>query len=146
MSAQTAFSMGNYSLAAASGEADDWRTWAAWGLLGRTERALSGLAGFQNPEARFYEAVAIWIGGDDERAAAALADLPGAHASNLRDLLARPHINVLAMLPGNRHGPHVHLLGAAADSRFHLSNISVHPDDLPVRPYAAINDYVASAG
>jgi hypothetical protein len=141
-----AFSVGDYSTAARNGSPDDWRTWAAWGLLGRADRALDGLRRFDDPQARFYEATALWIDGDDEQAARLLRGQEEPHARNLLTLIERPVINVLAMMPGNRHGPHVHLLGAQADSRFRLNNISIHPDDLRIRPYAAVDDYVAAVG
>lgn len=142
---QHPFEHGNHSLAAREGSLDDWRTWAAWGLIGRADKALDGLARFDCPEARFHEAVALWIDGDDAAAAGRLAGLPGAHARALRALIEKPCIEVLAMLPANRHGPHVHLHGAAADSKFRIRNISTHPDDLPVRPYASIHDYLDAA-
>ncbi|HEY0838517.1 MAG TPA: hypothetical protein VGE72_31720 [Azospirillum sp.] len=143
--AEHPFTRGAYSLAAATGAADDWRTHAAWGLIGRADKALSGLARFDGPLPRFYEAVSLWIDGDDDGAARLLARLPGAHAAALLALIEKPHIAVLGMLPANRHGPHVHLTGAVADPRFRVTNISTHRDDRPIRPYASIHDYVDTA-
>lgn len=146
MSGAAAFARGDYHRVVMEGHPDDWRTHAAAGLIGLTEKALAGLAGARAPEARYYRAVALWIGGDDAAALAELRGLEGAAPARLAALIAKPVIRVLAMLPANRHGPHVHLTGAAADPRFAVANISTHADDLPLRPYAGIADYADPAG
>lgn len=138
------FARGDYATAARKGGADEWQTYAALGLVGKTREALEGLARFDHAEAAFYAAAARWIGGGEDDAVAALLErLPGEHARNLLALLRKPRIDVLAQWPWRREGCSDLLTGAAADPRFHVTNISFHPGDLPNKPYADVRDYCA---
>lgn len=135
------FARGDYATVARTGGKQEWQTYAALGLIGKTREAVEGLARFDHPEAAFYSAVAHWIGGEDEVAARLLEPIHTAHAQNLLALLRKPHINVLAQWSWIRCGCADLLAGAVADPRFRVANISFHPDDLPNKPYANIHDY-----
>ncbi|HSB68397.1 MAG TPA: hypothetical protein VLT62_03570, partial [Candidatus Methylomirabilis sp.] len=123
------FACGNYTAVAMQGGRDEWRTYAALGLIGRTEAAIQGLHRWTHPEARFYSAVASWIGGDDAAAAGGLEGLSAPHAQNLLALIHQPRIHVLAQLPWFRSGPQDLLRGAARDDKFSVRNVSFHPED-----------------
>jgi len=138
----TLFAAGNYTEVALAGPRDRWEFFAALGLIGRTEEALAGLERCNDQQARFYSAVASWVAGDEDRATRLLQAIPTAHAQNLLALIKKPRIEVLAQLPWVRNGPsgmigHVH-----GDSKFRVSNISFHPDDLPNEPYADVFKFV----
>ncbi len=135
------FERGDYATAAMKGGEDEWQTYAALGLVGKTRPAVEGLAHFDHPEAAFYAAVARWIGGEDDAAAKLLERIPTEHARNLLALLRKPCIDVLAQFPWRRDGCADLLTGSAADPRFRVRNISFHPDDLPNKPYADIRAY-----
>ena len=107
------FEAGNYTLVALRGASEEWQTHAALGLVGKTREALEGLTRFDHPEARFYSAVARWLGGDEDGAARALEPIATEHARNLLALIRKPRIAVLAQLPWWRGGPQ-NLLGGAA--------------------------------
>jgi len=127
------------------GGEQEWQTYAALGLVGKTREAVQGLARFDHQEAAFYSAVAQWIGGEDDAAADHLQAIDTPHARNLLALLRKPQIEVLAQWPWRREGCSDLLIGAAADARFRVRNISFHPDDLPNKPYADIHDYLAGS-
>ena len=139
------FDAGNYAKVAERGPDDDWRTFAAWGLVGDTERALAGLGAFDCPEARFYGAVARWMDGDEDAAARELEGLSDPHAQNLLALIRKPRITILAQLPTNDAGPHVLLTGGRKDPKFRIRNISFHPGfhvgDLRNRAYADVHSF-----
>jgi hypothetical protein len=135
------FARGDYATAAMRGGKQEWQTYAALGLIGKTREAVEGLARFDHQDAAFYSAVARWIGGDDEAAADRLQTIATPHARNLLALLRKPQIEVLAQWPWRRDGCTDLLTGAAADARFRVTNISFHPDDLPNKPYADIHNY-----
>src|SRR5579875_2891824 len=139
------FAQGDYATVARTGGRQEWRTYAALGLIGKTHEAVEGLARFDHPEAVFYSAVAHWIGGEDETAIRILENIPTAHERNLLALLRKPRINVLAQWSWLRCGCANLLAGAAADPRFQVANISFHPDDLPNRPYGNIHDYYSAS-
>ena len=132
------FAAGNYAEVALRGDRDRWETHAALGLVGRTADAIAGLEGFEHQQARFYSAVASWIGGDDQRAERLLAGVPTEHAQNLRTLIARPQIVVLAQLPWNRSGPSDLVSFVEADPKFKVLNHTFHMDDLGNEPYADV--------
>jgi hypothetical protein len=138
------FDRGDYVTVARKGGAEEWQTYAALGLIGKTQEALEGLARFPHPEPDFYTAVTRWIGGEDDAVPALLERIPTEHARNLLTLLRKPQIEVLAQWPWRRDGCSDLLRGAAADARFRVRNISFHPDDLPNKPYADVRDYCAS--
>jgi hypothetical protein len=141
-SAADLFSRGNYATLARCGPRDDWRTYAALGLIGKTEEAIEGLARFGDEETAFYAAVARWIGGgEDDAIPGLLQPLQHPHAQNLLTLVRKPRIEVLAQLPAVRMGCSDLLSGATHDPRFVVRNISFHPDDLPNRPYADIHQF-----
>jgi hypothetical protein len=123
------------------GGEQEWQTYAALGLVGKTGEALEGLARFDHPEAAFYSAVARWIGGEDDRVAGLLEPINTPHAQNLLALLRKPRIEVLAQWPWTRDGCSDLLTGSAADARFRVTNIGFHADDLPNKPYADVHDY-----
>lgn len=137
-SAAELFAVGNYVEAARSGEATAWQTWAAMGLVGRTAEALAGLEGFSDPAARLHTGVALWIDGRDGDAEAALQGVDHPHARALLDLVRRERIEVLAQLDPTRKGPRNLLTGMRSDEKFHVLNLSFHPEDLPNRPYLDI--------
>jgi tetratricopeptide (TPR) repeat protein len=139
------FARGDYATVARTGGEQEWQTYAALGLIGKTREAVQGLARFDHPEAAFYSAVAHWIGGEDEAAVRLLGPIRTAHAQNLLALLRKPRINVLAQWSWARCGCADLLAGAAADPRFHVANISFHPDDLPNKPYGNIHDYYSAS-
>jgi len=118
-----------------------WEVYAAQALIGLPEQAIEPLGRFDEPQARFFQAAACWIAGDTGAARALCRGLETSVGVGLAELSSRDRINVLCQLPANRHGPHVHLIGAAADPLFQISNISHHHDDLPLRPGASIWDY-----
>lgn len=139
------FDEGNYAAVLLKNREEDWRTHAARALLGDSAAALSGLARFSHPAARFYEAAAYWMEGDEKTAVAILSALDAPHARNLLRLIRRPRLQVLSLLPSPGHGPHVLLSGAAYDPKFVLTNIGYGPEDRPARPEADIFDYVDPA-
>ena len=98
------FARGDYHAVAATGPADRWETHAALALCGNITPALEALRGFDCAEARFYEGVAHWLAGDEDAAMRRLENCEGAHARNLRALIAKPQISVLAQLPWIRAG------------------------------------------
>jgi hypothetical protein len=138
------FAQGDYATVAREGGKDEWQTYAALGLIGKTREAVEGLPRFDHPEAEFYSAVARWIAGEDDEAARQLELIRGSHAQNLLALLRKPCIDVLAQWSWRRFGCSDLLSGVMADPRFHVRNISFHPDDLPNKPYANIHDYCPS--
>src|SRR5262249_49258044 len=140
-STQELFRGGNYATVAMRGSREDWRTFAALGLIGKTEEALAGLARASDPEAVFYSAVTSWIGGDGERAAALLETLSTAHARRLLALIRKPCVEVLAQLPSLAGGCADLLSGAAQDPAFPVRNLGFRPGDLPNEPYADIHRY-----
>lgn len=136
------FQVGNYAAAARSGSLEEWQTYAAWGLIGKTSEAIAGLNRFSHlPEVAFYLAVTHWIGGDDDRAAQLLEKIPTPHAQNLLALIRQPQIQVLAQLPWTRQGSSNLLTAIDRDRKFKVKNISFHPEDLPNRPYADIHQF-----
>jgi hypothetical protein len=136
------FQGGNYAAAARSGSPEQWQTYAACGLIGKTAEAIAGLNRFSHlPEAVFYLAVTNWIGGDEEQAARLLEKIPTPHAQNLLALIRQPQIEVLAQLPWTREGSSDLLTAIDRDSKFKVKNISFHPEDLPNRPYADIHQF-----
>jgi hypothetical protein len=140
------FARGDYATVARKGGEQDWQKYAALGLIGKTRQALEGLARFNHPEADFYAAVARWIGGEDDAVPGLLECIPTEHARNLLALLRKPQIEVLAQWPWRREGCSDLLGGAAADARFHVANVSFHPDDLANKPYADVRDYCGTRG
>ena len=141
------FANGNYTVAARDGDLDAWQTWAARGVCGLKDAALAGLERFAEPEARFYEAVTHWIDGDDDSAARILetfrdSDAPCAqHARNLLAMVRKPQLHVLAQFPWTRRAPFDLLTKGQSDGRFHIDNISFHPDDLANMPQADVHRY-----
>lgn len=136
VSGPLAFELGNYTTTALLGSPDEWQTFAALGLVGRTDRALPGLSRFDHlEEARFYRGVAAWIGGDD---AAALQDLlplvEHAHAQRLAQLIQKPQIHVLTQWPSKYALASFTLAAIDADPHFRLSNLGFNEGDLQNRP------------
>lgn len=132
------FSAGNYTTVAMTGSLDQWQTYAAMGLIGKTQVGIEGLSRFSHLEARFYLAVAYWIDGDEAAAVRILERIPTPHAQNLLALIRKPQIRILAQLPWTRKPPHDLLTAAEKDKKFKVQNISFHQDDLSNEPYADI--------
>jgi hypothetical protein len=126
---RTAFENGNFTQVILKGSPEQWQWHAALGLIGRTDEALVGLSRFRNPEARFYEGVALWMAGDELEAKRVLAKVPTAHAQQLLSLISKPSIRVLSMLPSDSFGPHLTLRGALTDPKFDICNCT-SADDL----------------
>ncbi|NER39838.1 MAG: hypothetical protein F6J93_38885 [Oscillatoria sp. SIO1A7] len=135
------FARGNYSAVAMAGHSDKWQTYAALGLIGKTEMAIKGLSQFDCQEARFYSAVASWINADESTAINILETIPTPHAQNLLKLIRKTKISVLAQLPWLRGGPQDLLTGAAKDPKFDIRNISFHPQDIRNKPNADIHQF-----
>ena len=135
------FAAGDYAAVGMAGDTDHWQTFAAWGILGKTQSALEGLRQWDTPESRFYQAVACWIAGDDDQAKHRLSTLADPHAQNLLALLNKPKIHVLSHLAADRQPPWDVLTSVARDAKFELRNISFHPDDLPNAPYADVRRF-----
>lgn len=135
------FDAGNYAASAMTGSQQDWRTFAAHGLVGNTRSAVQGLARFDDPEARFYLAVARWIDGDEAAAVQELEKVQTPHAQNLLRLIRQPKINILAQLRWDRMAQWDLLTAASGDKKFAIRNVSYHPNDLPNRPYADVHSF-----
>lgn len=136
------FRKGNYARVAIKGTDEDWETYAAFGLIGKTDLAIAGLNSFAElDEPRFYLAVAHWIDGKTYEAISLLKTCPQEHAQNLLMLIQQPKIHVLAQLPWTRTGSWDLLTAAANDKKFSVKNISFHPDDLANSPYADIHSF-----
>jgi hypothetical protein len=140
---ESAFTDGNYHRVAASRHEKRWQTYAALGLCGNIAPALQGLAGFDSPEARFYEGVIHWIDGDEDAAARLLEQSDGEHAARLLALIRKRRINILSQLPWSQfgEGPHTVLNSARSSSKFEVRNIGSGPGDLRNAAGADIHDY-----
>ena len=139
------FAAGNYTAVARVGSFDAWETYAAFGLLGRTEVALDGLARFDEPAARFWTGVTRFLDGDDAGALAVLADVPTEHARRLRALVEKPVIRVLAQVSWVRQGTQDYLSTTSGGGRFEVRNVSFDPRDVQNRPYADVHEFVDPA-
>jgi hypothetical protein len=120
------FESGNYAAVALAGEKEMWQTYAALGLVGKTKEAVQGLKHFQEQEAKFYLAVAFWIGEDDLKALRILKKIQTEHAQNLLRFIQKPRINVLfqgCWPPGRSIG------------KFNIETIQFDSPTHPVRPY-----------
>lgn len=137
----TLLKTGRYSELAMLGDTDRWEVHAARAMIGMPERAIEPLGRFDGEGPRFFQAAASWMAGDAAAARALSRRLETPLGNRLAELVGKDRIDVLCQLPANRHGPHVHLTGAAADPVFRIANISHHPDDLPLRPGASIWEY-----
>jgi hypothetical protein len=133
------FQQGNYAAAAMIGSEAEWQYLAALGLIGKCRQACEGLSAFDHDEARFASAVAHWIEGQDAEAVGLLEKIPIEHARNLLALVRKPQIRVLGQMCSVRGGCADLLSGALRDPKFHINNISYHPDDLPNEPYLDIH-------
>ncbi|MGB0909666.1 MAG: glycosyltransferase family protein, partial [Nitrospirales bacterium] len=133
------FVQGNYTSVAMAGVSDLWQTYAAYGLIGKTDAAIEGLQRFTHADARFYLATAYWIGGQDQQAISILQNLDNAFAKNLLRLILKPCIEVLGQLMWRRGGSQDLVSGALADSKFLIRNLSFHPEDTPYGPYEDVH-------
>ena len=107
---------------ALQGRPDQWQHAAARGLITDPRGAIRSLERFDNPEARFYGAVLEWMDGDDDRACRGWERLGGPYALNLLNLVRKPRIDVLSMLPPLRHGAFVIADGIVHDRKFRVRN------------------------
>jgi hypothetical protein len=133
------FLQGNYAAVALADEPDQWETYAALGLVGKTREALAGLERFPGDGPAFYAAVARWIDGDDAGACSVLQRLPGEHARNLLRLIEKPRLRVLAQLPWTRSGCSDLVSHLRKDHKFKLDNVSFHPADRANAPYLDVH-------
>ena len=136
------FAAGNYTAVARVGSFDAWQTYAALGLIGRTELALDALERATDPEARFWAGVVRFVAGDDAGALAVLDAVPGEYARRLAALVRKPTIRVLAQVPWVRQGTQDYLSSTGPGRRFEVRNISFDERDVQNRPYAAVADFV----
>lgn len=139
------FDQGNYARVARHGDPDDWRTFAALGLIGKPREALEGLRAFDQVQARFYAGVAHWIEGDKAQALACLRGNPLPHARRLEALLRKSCIEVLAQLPWLRGGCADLWSGMREVPGFRMRAISFQPDDLPNEPHADVRRFIDPA-
>lgn len=138
------FKSGNYTDPRVMEGLQTWQKYAGLGLIGKSDEAIEGLRQFDHQEARFYRAVSYWIDGNELEAARLLGSIPTQHARNLLAFIKKPVIEVLAQLPWKRHPPQDLLTPSAGDPKFRVRNISSHPDDLKIHPYADIHWYYDS--
>jgi|GEM_PF-377139 len=142
------FEEGNYYDVALFGPDDLWQTHAAIGLTGKLTRAIAALRRFQEPDARFYLAVCLWMAKEEREAEkllaalieghpAPLSGLRLEHARNLLSLIRKPVIDVLSMSPHNY--PFTFLHGIRHDRKFRVRNISYRSGDLPEYPGNSIH-------
>lgn len=134
------FRAGNWAEIALAKDASEWRTFASLGLLGLTEEAVAGLSEFQGEEPRFYEAAALWIAGDEERAARELEPLQLPHARNLLCLIRQPVIRVLAQMPSGADSQWGLTRAAARDGRFEIIEMRGE-DGGAIEPYADVRRF-----
>jgi len=132
----TLFSAGNYIKVALLENKSDWRTYAALGIIGFSDRAITGLQQFDCAEARFYLGVAHWIAGDEASAMHHLQHVDLPHAQNLLKLIQQPQISVLAQIEQQQW-----LSIWEHDPKFCLRHIGTSPSDVPVAPYADVREY-----
>jgi hypothetical protein len=132
-SIEQSFKDGNYTHVAMTGTPDQWQTYAALGLLGKTPEAIAGLNQFNHEEARFYSAVASWIGGDEQTAIRMLGTVFTPHAQNLLALIRKPSIQVLAQIPTYDQASMAH--GMVADKKFGVNFVNLS------QPYPNIHHY-----
>ncbi|MEE2959172.1 MAG: glycosyltransferase [Myxococcota bacterium] len=139
--AEELFKAGNYGAVVKLNHPDAWQTFAAQGLIGLGQKALTGLAAFNGPEVDFYRAVIHWMEGETTEAKDILKALSDPHAQNLLELIKRPVIRVLSQLSWRRTGPQDLLTGIQPDPQFQVRNISHDPGDLTLNPQADITTY-----
>lgn len=142
----TAFDAGDYMRVALEGQRDQWQYHAARGLICDPETSIAWLERFDHPAARFYSAVLAWMAGRDNEALRGLDALEDEHARNLRALIAKPQIKVLAQLPPVTHGAHVLAYGARHDKKFKIANIGYLDGDIPNAPYRSVHKLTQSLG
>ena len=141
-SPQEAFAQGNYVGVALTRQTDIWQTYASLGLIGKTREAVDGLEKFNCKEATFYQGVAHWIGGEDDKAINCLEMVDTEHARRLLALIKKDRIKILAQLPRARNNSSNFINIQNPDPKFDLKNISFHADDLANQPYADIKSYL----
>lgn len=115
------FLSGNYAGVAMTGSRNEWQTFAALGIIGKSQEAIDGLSNFNHEEVLFYIAVAHWMNGDDEQAKYILKDIPTPHAQNLFAFISKPQIQVIAQTPWDDKDFH--------DHKFHVSQIGIRRID-----------------
>jgi len=136
-----AFDAGNYMRVALEGQAHQWQHHAARGLIHDPDASIVALERFDHPAARFYSAVLAWMAGRDDEALRGLSAFEDdEHARNLRALIAKPKIKVLAQLPPVRHGAHVLAEGVRHDRKFKVANVGFLEGDIPNAPYQSVHE------
>lgn len=133
----TRFQKGDYGTVALKGPEDAWETHAARVLIGASHRA--DLSRFQGTLPRFYEAVGLWIEGDESAASQALQKLDLPHAQNLLRLLGRPKIRVLAQC--DRGSQWDVITSIQRDPRFEVVNVGFSPKDKANGPHADVRSF-----
>ena len=132
-STEALFAAGNYASVAMNGKQDEWQTFAALGLLGKSKEAIEGLSRFDNEESRFYTAVAHWINGIDEAAKRILQNIPTPHAQNLLALISKPQIQVIAQTLWKDKD--------FLDHKFNVRQIGLRHIDSPQAPFENIHKH-----
>jgi hypothetical protein len=144
---QSVLRAGNLVAAARSDCEEDWRRYAALGLIGAGGSALARLAETDDPQARIFHALCLWIDGQDANAEAMLGQAPASRAAEyLRGLLQKDRIEVLAFLPPNSNGPHGMFGSIGADPRFHVRCVwfGAGREGIENRIGASIHDFYRS--
>jgi hypothetical protein len=141
-----AFDAGDYMRVALEGRPEQWQYHAARGLIRDPDASIVALERFDHPAARFYSAVLAWMAGRDDEACRGLGVFKDDHACNLRALIAKPHIKVLAQLPPVRHGAHVLAEGVRRDTKFKIANVGYLDGDIPNAPYRSVHELTRSLG
>jgi len=128
------FDLGNYVLASQSASSNDWQKFAAQGLIGKTQTAVSGLSRFNSAEARFYLGVTFWIAGEDELAIAALREASIPRAQRLLTLIEKPKINVMGQFAWPNTSSFIR------DAKFRIKSIGFNDGDIANQPWADVRE------
>jgi hypothetical protein len=113
---------GNYLGVAA--DADGWRKWAALGLLGRYERALVGLAGYDGDDVRTHAALTRFVAGDEYGATRLCEELATPQARRLLALMRGGCIRVLVRIAMSEPGSAELAAALAADDLFEVTTVA----------------------
>lgn len=135
---------GNLVGAARASRERGWHQSAALGLIGAFDQALPGLTATDDPNARIFHALCLWIDGQDAAAEAMLAEAPSSPAAtHLQRLLRKERIKALAFLPPYRTGPHSIFGSVGLDPRFDVRCVWFDANDKGIsnRVGASVHDF-----
>lgn len=136
------FESGNYTSAAMKGVKDDFRTYAALGMIGKTDEALENLERFSGNEVRFYKGVIHWIAGDEKSAINLLDTVDSGHARRLLSMIDRRTIHVLSQFAWQEGHPNDFTAAAEKDRKFRIRNIGFDSRYIRNTACANISDLV----